>query len=69
MTSISFGWDLRNIAKSDQGTGNCDLFQFFQKLSTRFERNFLRSFYTKWGICVCNDINIVRLGFEKYSQN
>ena len=38
ITSISFGWDLRNIAEKDQKTANCELFQFFQRLSTRFEQ-------------------------------
>ena len=27
----SDGWDLRNIAKIDQGTANCELLQFFSK--------------------------------------
>ena len=29
MTLTSIGWDLRNIAKNDQGNANCELFQFF----------------------------------------
>ena len=29
MTLISYGWDLRNIAKIDQGTANCEHFQLF----------------------------------------
>ena len=33
MTLASSGWDLRNIAKNDQGKANCELFQFFRKLS------------------------------------
>ena len=41
MTSILFGWDLRNTAKIDQGTANFEVFiQLFQKLSQLFERNF-----------------------------
>ena len=65
MFFTSDGWDLRNIAKSDQESVNCELFQFFQRLSTRFKRNFLQLFYTLWGTYVCNEINIVRLGFKK----
>ena len=33
MFLTSDGWNLRNIAKIDQGTGNCELLHFFQKLS------------------------------------
>ena len=29
MTLTSYGWDLRNIAKNDQGKANCELFHFF----------------------------------------
>ena len=31
MLLTSYGWDLRNIAEIDQGTANCELFQFFSK--------------------------------------
>ena len=31
MTLTSYGWDLRNIAKNDQGKANCELFHFFSK--------------------------------------
>ena len=31
MTSILYDWDLRNKAKKDQGTANCERFQFFSK--------------------------------------
>ena len=31
MTLTSIGWDLRNIAKNDQGNANCELLQFFPK--------------------------------------
>ena len=68
MTLKSYGWDLRNEARMDQGAANCELSQIFQRLSTRFERNFLQSFYTKWGTYLCNDINIAWLEFEKRSQ-
>ena len=49
MILISYWWDLRNIAKIDQGSAECEIFQFCQRLSTRFERNFLQLSYTKWG--------------------
>ena len=29
MTSRPYGWGLRNIAKSDRETANCELFSFF----------------------------------------
>ena len=31
MLLTSYGWDLRTIAEIDQGTANCELFQFFSK--------------------------------------
>ena len=31
MTITSYGWDLRNIDKSDPGTANCELLHFFSK--------------------------------------
>ena len=48
MIFLLYGWDLRNIAKIDQGMATCELFQFCQRQSTRFERNYLRRFYTLW---------------------
>ena len=65
MTSRPFDWDLKNMNWIDQESVNFELFQFFQRLSTRFERNFLQPFYTLLGTYVCNEINIVRLGFKK----
>ena len=35
---------IQETAEIDQGTAICELFQFCQKQSTRFERNFLQSF-------------------------
>ena len=35
------------------------------KNSVRFERKFVQLFHTMWGFYVCNEINIVRLGFKK----
>ena len=31
MTFTLIGWDLRNIAKNDEGNANCELLQFFSK--------------------------------------
>ena len=42
---------------------------FFQKLSKRLDRKLQQPFYTMSGTYVCNDTNIVLLGFEKHSQN
>ena len=46
-----------------------DFFRFSQKLSIRFERNFLQLFYTILESYMCNGIKIVWLGCEKHSQN
>ena len=45
-----------------------DFFQFSQKLSIRFERNFPQSFFTILESYMCNGIKIVWLGCEKHSQ-
>ena len=42
-----------------------DFFRFSQKLSIRFERNFLQLFYTISESYMCNGIKIVWLGCEK----
>ena len=48
--SKSYGWDVRNIAKISPKMVKkqpfFDFFRFSQKLSIRFERNFLQIFYT-----------------------
>ena len=48
--SKSYGWDVRNIAKISPKMAKkqpfFDFFRFSQKLSIRFERNFLQLFYT-----------------------
>ena len=44
-----------------------DFFRFSQKLSIRFERNFLQLFYTILECYMCNGIKIVWLGCEKHS--
>ena len=73
MASKSYGWDVRNIAKiSQKWLKKQPFFHFFrfsQKLSIRFERNFLQLFYTILESYMCNDIKIVWLGCEKHSQN
>ena len=73
MASKSYGWDVRNIAKISPKMAKkqpfFDFYQFSQKLSIRFERNFLQIFYTKLKSYMCNGIKIVWLGCEKHSQN
>ena len=65
MLLTTYGWVLRNIAEIDQGTANCESLHFFRRHLTRFERKFRQPFYTFWGTYICNEINIVRLGFKK----
>ena len=71
--SKSYGWDVRNIAKISPKMAKNSLFstffRFSQKLSIRFERNFLQLFYTILESYMCNGIKIVWLGCEKHSQN
>ena len=71
--SKSYFWDVRNIAKISPKMAKkqpfFDFFRFSQKLSIRFERNFLQIFYTKLKSYMCNGIKIVWLGCEKHSQN
>ena len=72
MASKSYGWDVRNIAKINPKMAKkqpfFDFFRFSQKLSIRFERNFLQLFYTILESYMCNGIKIVWLGCEKHSQ-
>ena len=72
MASKSYGWDVRNIAKISPKMAKkqpfFDFFRFSQKLSKRFERNFLQLFYTILESYLCNGIKIVWLGCEKHSQ-
>ena len=68
MASKSYGWDVRNIAKISSKMAKKVIFRFFrfsQKLSIRFERNFLQSFYTLLWSFMCNFIKFVWLGCEK----
>ena len=71
--SKSYGWDVRNIAKISPKMAKkqpfFDFFRFSQKLSIRFERNFLQLFYTILESYMCNGIKIVWLGCGKHSQN
>ena len=70
--SKSYGWDVRNIAEISPKMAKkqpfFDFFRFSQKLSIRFERNFLQLFYTILESYMCNGIKIVWLGCEKHSQ-
>ena len=63
MTSKSYDWDVRNIAKINPKMAEkqpiFDFFRFSQKLSERFERNVLQSFYTILESYVWNGIKIV----------
>ena len=72
MTSKSYGWDVRNIAKISPKMAKkqpfFDFFRFSQKLSIRFERNFLQSFYTILESYMCNFIKFVWLGCEKHAK-
>ena len=56
MTSKLCGWDVRNIAKIIPKMAKkqpfSDFFRFSQKLSIRFERNFLQLFYELLKSCV-----------------
>ena len=71
--SKSYGWDVRNIAKISPKMAKkqpfFDFFRFSQKLSIRFERNFLQIFCTILESYMCNGIKIVWLGCGKHSQN
>ena len=73
MASKSYDWDVRNIAKISPKMAKkqsfFDIFRFSQKLSIRFERNFLQLFYTILESYMCNGIKIVWRGCEKHSQN
>ena len=71
--SKSYGLDVRNIAKISPKMAKkqrfFDFFRFSQKLSIRFERNFLQLFYTILESYMCSGIKIVWLGCVKHSQN
>ena len=68
MASKAYRWDVRNIAKISPKMAKQSFFDFFrfsQKLSIRFERNFLQLFYTILESYMCNGIKSVPLGCEK----
>ena len=53
MTLTSIGWDLRNIAKNDQGNANCELFQFFFKNCLNDSNENFDSQFTLYGGPMC----------------
>ena len=69
----SYDWNVRNMAKISPKMAKKQsfsiFFRFSQKLSIRFERNYLQSFYTILESYICNDIKVVWLGCGKHSQN
>ena len=69
MASKSYDWNVRNIAKISPKMAKkqpfFDFFRFSQKLSIRFERNFLQSFYTILWSFAGNFIKFVWLECEK----
>ena len=69
MALKSYAWNVRKILKNGKKQPFCDFSRFSQKLSIRFERNFVQSFYTLIWSFVCNFINFVWLECEKDSQN
>ena len=64
----SYGWDVRNIVKISPKMAKkqpfFDFFRFSQKLSIRFERNFLQSFYIIIESYMCNGIKIKSYGWD-----
>ena len=44
MTLTWIGWDLRNIAKNDQGNANCELLQVFSKTVLTIRTNISTAF-------------------------
>ena len=72
MASKLIGWKLRNIARSSpekiKKQPFLNFFQVLQKLSLRFERSFLQSFYTTPDSYMCNGNKFVCLWFEKHGQ-
>ena len=73
MASKLYDCVVRNIAKISPKVAEkqpfFEFFRFSQKLSIRFERNFLQLFYTILESYMCNGIEIIWLGCEKHSQN
>ena len=69
--SKSYDWNVRNMAKiSPKMTKKLPFFDSFrlfsQKLSIRFEQNFIQSLYTILGSYMCNGIKIVWLRCETH---
>ena len=53
MTPTWIGWDLKNIAKNDQGNASCELLQFFSKLVLTIRTNISTAFFTLCGEPMC----------------
>ena len=53
MFLTSDGWDLRNIAKIDQVTGNCELLHFFFKNCRNDVNEIFSSHFTLYGGPMC----------------
>ena len=71
---IKFGWwDVRNVAKINRRGPKINRFLFFfwfsRKLSIRFERNFVQSFYTILWCFVCYFIKFVLLRCKQHNQS
>ena len=69
--SKPYDWNVRdcqNWPKKSPKTVIFVLLPISQKLSVRFERNFLQSFHTILWSFMCSFIQFVRLGCEKHTQ-
>ena len=74
MISKSYGWDVRNIAKISPKLAKkqpfSDFFRFSQKLSIKFERNFVQLLYTIFESYLCNGMVSKSYGWDvRHSQN
>ena len=59
----------QNYSKNSKKRPFSYFFRFSQKLSIRFERNFVQLFYIMLESYMCKGIKIVWLGCEKHSQS
>ena len=53
MLLTSYGWDLRNIAKIDKGTANCERLLFFFKNCRNDSNENFDSHFTHYGGPMC----------------
>ena len=53
MTLTSHGWDLRNIAKNDQGTAHCELFPFLFESGRNGSTEIFSSHFILYGEPTC----------------